>query len=169
MTNRIILFITGFVIGLVISFFVANAQYQKSVAQTPAQAAQPIAKEEPRTHQTASKAGQLVALGAKDDSETAKALASNSKPMEQVYKNIKVLKGVPSGQLRLIMNSFTEALGVKCTYCHTSVDEPHLDDKPEKEKARQMIKMVQNINRNYPTEGLVTCFTCHRGALQPAY
>lgn len=169
MTNRIVLFVTGFIIGLVISFFVANAQYQKSVAPAapPQQTAKP--SEESHTHQTGSKAGQLVAFGAKDDSETAKALASNSKPMEQVYKNIQVLKGVPSGQLRLIMNSFTEALGVKCTYCHTSVDEPHLDTKPEKEKARQMIRMVQNINKNYPTEGLVTCFTCHRGALQPAY
>lgn len=165
MTNRIILFTIGFIIGLVISFFVANAQYQKTLATKTPQTVPPPAQQDI----TASKAGQLVAFGAKDDSETAKALAQNSKPMEQVYKNIQTLKGVPSGQLRLIMNSFTEALGVKCTYCHTSVDEPHLDDKPEKEKARQMIKMVQDINRNYPTEGLVTCFTCHRGKLQPAY
>ncbi|MCS6885019.1 MAG: c-type cytochrome [Acidobacteriota bacterium] len=161
-------FIAGFTIGLVISFFIANAQYQK--AKSAQQSIPPGSAEEKLERPEKSKAGQLVALGATEDSDRAKTLAnSNPKPMEQVYKNIQVLKGVPAGQLRLIMTSFTEALGVHCVYCHVSVDEPHLDDKPEKAKARQMIQMVQEINKKYPTQGLVTCFTCHRGSIRPAY
>jgi hypothetical protein len=67
------------------------------------------------------------------------------------------------------MQSFSEALGVNCSYCHVSAEAADKDDKPAKEIARKMLTMVREINKGYPTtEGQVTCFTCHRGSIKPA-
>src|SRR5947209_10772877 len=41
-----------------------------------------------------------------------------AKPVEQVYKNIQVLKGLPAPQLQSTMAGFSQSLGVNCTYCH---------------------------------------------------
>jgi tetratricopeptide (TPR) repeat protein len=97
-------------------------------------------------------------------------------------ENLQVLpEDITEEQLRGIMESFEEALGVGCTHCH--VREPGqpprmnfaVDDKPEKETARAMMKMVQAINGEYLTdlpsvEGQslrVTCVTCHHGLARP--
>jgi hypothetical protein len=85
-----------------------------------------------------------------------------------VYKNLKILKDIPSNELLTVMQSFTEGLGVNCTYCHVSVQDLAQDGKPEKETAREMLLMVREINKKYPTEGSVTCYTCHRGTTKPA-
>ncbi len=69
----------------------------------------------------------------------------NKKPM-----NLKVLPDTTSGQtVRHIMMGFTQALGVRCTFCHddskgkefSDIDFPS-DAKPEKETAREMMKMT---------------------------
>ncbi len=44
--------------------------------------------------------------------------AQAPKPAEEVYKNIQVLKGMPSPNLMNVMKSFTVSLGVKCDFCH---------------------------------------------------
>jgi Photosynthetic reaction centre cytochrome C subunit len=84
--------------------------------------------------------------------------------------NLKVLRGIHSrDQLLNVMRGFTEALGVKCDYCHNT-DNFASDEKMEKRTARVMIRMVTNIDRNYldgPRMEKVTCFTCHRGASIP--
>jgi hypothetical protein len=80
------------------------------------------------------------------------------------------------------MAGFTRALGVRCTYCHVGrEDEPlatydfKTDEKREKAKAREMIRMVAAINgdhlgrlsgRREPAI-VVTCATCHRGVTEP--
>ncbi|MFZ1081342.1 MAG: c-type cytochrome [Candidatus Kryptoniota bacterium] len=84
--------------------------------------------------------------------------------------NLKVLRGIHSrDQLVNVMRGFTEALGVKCDFCHNQ-DNFSSDEKIQKMTARVMIKMVANIDGNYlagsQTEK-VTCFTCHRGASIP--
>ena len=43
---------------------------------------------------------------------------SADKPVEQVRKNIQVLKGLPDSQLFLVMNFVSDSLGVHCDYCH---------------------------------------------------
>src|SRR5690242_16426557 len=41
-------------------------------------------------------------------------------PAESVFKNIKMMKGMPAGRLVRIMNfGFGRSLGVGCVHCHT--------------------------------------------------
>lgn len=98
-----------------------------------------------------------------------------NQPAESVFKNIKILKGVPAGRLVNIMNmGFGRSLGVGCGYCHVP-GKWDLDDKEEKNTARLMFAMVGTINREYmakvPNERgsppVVNCFTCHRGNAHP--
>ncbi len=84
--------------------------------------------------------------------------------------NLKVLQGIHSrDQLMNVMKGFTEALGVKCEFCHNT-DNFASDEKIQKRTARLMVKMVSNIDNNYimgPQMEKVTCFTCHRGSSVP--
>ena len=92
---------------------------------------------------------------------------SASKPAEEVFKNIKVLKGIPSDQLLPSMQFITAALGVQCQFCHV---DGHFDqdDKPPKEAARHMMQMMFAINKdNFRGHREVTCNTCHRGSVHP--
>src|SRR6185295_10591174 len=94
------------------------------------------------------------------------------KTVEQVQKNIQVLTGMPASQLGVAMNYIGSSLGVKCTFCHVFKDEKWdfaSDEKPEKGQAREMIKMVQGINKaNFKGNPAVGCWTCHRGSEHPA-
>ncbi len=80
--------------------------------------------------------------------------------------NLKVLRGIHSrDQLLGVMKGFTEALGVKCEFCHNTNNFAS-DEKPQKRTARVMIKMVTNLDETYlagPQMEKVTCFACHRG------
>lgn len=93
------------------------------------------------------------------------------KTVEQVQKNIQVLNGLPHSQLGTVMNYIASSLGVECTYCHVKKDDKWdfpSDEKPEKGVAREMIKMVQGINKaNFKGNPVVSCFTCHRGRNEP--
>ncbi|HKW19714.1 MAG TPA: c-type cytochrome [Terriglobales bacterium] len=88
-------------------------------------------------------------------------------PAEEGYKNIEVLKGVPAGQLIPTMRFIAQSLGVECNYCHVP---GHFEDDTMKTKqtARQMMRMMNSINRN-SFDGLraVTCYSCHRGSARP--
>ncbi len=110
------------------------------------------------------------------------ALSVGAQPQEPGFKNLKVLpKDISDAELRATMSSFTRALGVRCTYCH--VGEDHVkpedfqkDDKPTKRVAREMLRMVKDINENYiaylenqdkTQPASVKCFTCHHGVAKP--
>jgi hypothetical protein len=181
-TNKLAFFIAGFVIGLVISFFVANSQYQAQTAAPSEKGAEakneelppghpPIESEESKAAISSSKIGPLEAFGAAKSPQKAADKSENtakSPKAENEYKNIQVLKGLPAGELMTVMKSFSEGLGVDCTYCHVSVGEAFKDEKSTKQVARKMLLMVRDMNKNYPTNGQVTCYTCHRGSAQPA-
>ena len=98
-------------------------------------------------------------------------------------RNLKVLpRNIPVRTLLDTMRAFTGALGVRCTYCHVGNEGEPLtsfdfasDKKPEKDKARVMLRMVAAINgehlpklpsREQPSV-VVTCSTCHRGLAVP--
>jgi photosynthetic reaction center cytochrome c subunit len=92
---------------------------------------------------------------------------AQSKPAEEVYKNVQALKGVPAEQLPVIMQYFTTALGVTCGNCHVS-GANEKDDKEDKQTARRMISMVMDINKNhFAGRTAISCFTCHRGSRAP--
>ncbi|HEX6944153.1 MAG TPA: hypothetical protein VF128_14595 [Gemmatimonadaceae bacterium] len=118
-------------------------------------------------------------------------------------KNLQVLpRDMPRNQVTAIMRTFTMALGVRCEHCHTEdaaataaaaaaaanapaggrggrgggpVLDYSLDDKENKKIAREMMKMVADINGKYlPATGRtftdltrVTCETCHHGLAKP--
>ncbi|HEX8186640.1 MAG TPA: photosynthetic reaction center cytochrome c subunit family protein [Blastocatellia bacterium] len=94
-----------------------------------------------------------------------KPAAAPDKPAEEVYKNIQILKGLPSSRLMNVMGFFTKSLGVKCDHCHIpgAFDK---DDKPTKQTARKMYEMVRVSNRELGNNR-VSCFMCHRGKVQP--
>src|SRR5215510_787546 len=93
------------------------------------------------------------------------------KTLEQVGKNIQVLNGMPQSQLYPAMRFMAASLGFQCGSCHVIKsgrgDFP-ADDKPEKQTARKMIRMVAEINKTLgqgnPT---VSCYTYHRGQRSP--
>lgn len=89
------------------------------------------------------------------------------KPAEQVYKNIQLFKGLPASRLMGAMKALTVLLGVDCSHCHV-VGQFDKDDKPPKQMARNMFKMMENINNDYfGGKERVTCWTCHHGQPQP--
>jgi hypothetical protein len=105
-------------------------------------------------------------LAAKDD----------TRPAEQVYKNIQVLKGVPADKLLQTMKYFTRALGVRCEHCHVTAAGSQIpgfgafskDDIEAKQTARKMIQMVGAINQDFFSGKTgPTCWTCHRGNVKP--
>jgi len=92
---------------------------------------------------------------------------SKEERAEQKYKNIQLLKGLPSERLMKVMFAFKTSLGVDCTYCHIK-DQFEKDDKAQKQTARKMIQLVRDTNAKLGTTTRVTCFTCHRGQTRPA-
>ncbi len=98
-------------------------------------------------------------------------VAPQDKPVEQTRKNIKVLTGLPDSQLIPVMNFMSASLGRRCNFCHITDkgrDGFALDDKPEKNTAREMIKMVMGLHKqNFPGASEISCFTCHRGQQRP--
>jgi len=114
----------------------------------------------------------LSSLGLPAPAETpAVAPSQQDKPTEQVQKNIKVLNGLPQSQLIPVMNFFSASLGVRCTFCHVNnngVWAFDSDEKPEKDRAREMITMVLGVNKTTFKGGVeVSCYTCHRGSRNP--
>ena len=97
--------------------------------------------------------------------------------------NLQILpKNLTGEQVHEIMEKWEGELGTGCKTCHTASKElgpngrPQLnfadDSKDEKKTARQMYKMVEDINSNYVSKidssgAPVTCGTCHRGHLSP--
>jgi hypothetical protein len=98
--------------------------------------------------------------------------------------NLKVLpKDLTGAQVHEIMEKWEGELGTSCKTCHVADPKrlgpngkPQLnfadDSKEDKQTARKMFKMVEDINANYISKidnsgAPVTCGTCHRGHLGP--
>ncbi|MBI1756298.1 MAG: photosynthetic reaction center cytochrome c subunit [Fimbriimonas ginsengisoli] len=90
------------------------------------------------------------------------------KTTEQEYKHIESFKGIPAGELLPAMRFMSASLGVKCVFCHNTEDFPS-EEKPQKQRARQMIAMQRQIDRAFfAGQGEVTCTSCHNGHTSPA-
>src|SRR5712691_8241267 len=114
----------------------------------------------------------FVPVGQTSNQRPVTAAPPPEKTVEQVQKNIKVLSGLPQSQLVPAMNFMSASLGVRCTYCHVNKDNKWdfvSDEKPEKNTAREMIKMVLAVNKDtFRGNTEVSCYTCHRGRTHPA-
>ena len=85
---------------------------------------------------------------------------------EEIYKNIQVFRGISADQMGQIMVLFASSLGVDCEFCH--VKQRELDTKQSKRTAREMVRMVLDLNKNtFGDRNQVTCYTCHRGSIRP--
>jgi photosynthetic reaction center cytochrome c subunit len=94
-------------------------------------------------------------------------LPSPEKKTSEVFKNVQVLKDVPSDQLLPGMQFITSSLGVQCEYCHAE-NAFDKDDKKPKQIARKMMQMMFAINsNNFEGQQKVTCYSCHRGSPKP--
>src|SRR5215510_12334243 len=92
--------------------------------------------------------------------------------VEDVFKNVQVLKGIPVNEFMDTMGFFSAALGLNCTGCHVAESlqdwSKFAEDVPRKRMARMMVAMVNTINRtNFGGRRVVTCYTCHRGGQAP--
>jgi photosynthetic reaction center cytochrome c subunit len=91
---------------------------------------------------------------------------------QDVFKSVTVLRDIPVDTFFDAMGMFANAMGNDCTFCH--VPEAALDRAkfaevtPRMQRARQMIAMMQTINKSYfAGTPRVTCFTCHHGNQSP--
>jgi hypothetical protein len=110
-------------------------------------------------------------------------LAAINKANKNTHKNLKVLpQDISQQKLDSIMESYSKALGVSCSFCHTEVKgftdslDYVTDENPMKENAREMMRMTIYINKTHfyfdKTERpeylkVVNCKTCHRGDPYP--
>jgi hypothetical protein len=91
-------------------------------------------------------------------------------------------KDIAKPALMQAMRGFTQALDVRCEFCHVgegndlSKFDFASDDRRQKRNARLMMGMVTDINTKYLSDvpeprpvdkPAVTCFTCHRGDVKP--
>lgn len=97
-------------------------------------------------------------------------------PVDSVFKNLKMFKGMPAKRLLAIMNiGYSKSLGVSCGHCHNTNDFSS-EEKVQKEIARQMASMNKEINNNLlknikdlkSDPAVINCTTCHRGEIKPA-
>ncbi|MBV8205227.1 MAG: c-type cytochrome [Acidobacteria bacterium] len=94
--------------------------------------------------------------------------AGTEKPAEEQFKNIQVFRGLPASRLMDAMFYMRGALGVNCTHCHVNFSDFEKDDKQEKQTARKMIRMMNDLNQaQFHGESVITCNTCHRGQATP--
>ena len=90
----------------------------------------------------------------------------------EVFKNVMLLRGIPVDTFFEAMGMFANSMGNDCTFCHASeavFDKAKFaDSTPRIMKARQMIVMMNGINKQYFAGATrVTCFTCHGGSDRP--
>jgi hypothetical protein len=116
----------------------------------------------------------IIALAISTFSAVVRAQAPKPELVES--PNVKVLTGLYAQQFQEEMNLIVQGLGVTCNTCHVPRNFA-AEDKPIKQKARQMLEMTKALNKQYfpdykPKEGesvlgRVTCYTCHKGEQMP--
>src|SRR3979409_1199391 len=82
---------------------------------------------------------------------------------EEVFKNIRVLRGIPVDEFMGTMGVFSAALGMSCEDCpaanDTAWENYALDTSPRKVTARRMVLMMSSINQaSFGGRQVVTCY-----------
>jgi photosynthetic reaction center cytochrome c subunit len=111
----------------------------------------------------------LCLLGAAAHAQT----APDKVPVtDEVFKSVMLLKGIPVDTFFEAMGMFANSMGNDCTFCHSQAavfdKAKFAEQTPRILKARQMIVMMNAINKQYfGGQTRVTCFTCHNGSDRP--
>jgi outer membrane lipoprotein-sorting protein len=95
---------------------------------------------------------------------------------EEVFKNVRVLRGIPVDEFMDTMGMFAAALSLNCVDCHAANADSDgswdafATDTPLKQRTLQMIGMMNALNKSsFGGARRVTCWTCHRGDQQPKF
>ena len=92
---------------------------------------------------------------------------------EAVFQNVQVFKGIPVDEFMDTMGMFAAATTKDCTGCHspqvlTDSRDAFAVTTPMIQRARQMVLMMNAINRTYfGGRPRVTCYTCHSATPAP--
>jgi len=114
----------------------------------------------------------LIASAATAGSASAQAQQDRPLVTQDVFKSVTVLRDIPVDTFFDAMGMFANAMGNDCTFCHSpkaALDRAMFAEvTPRMQRARQMIAMMQTINKTYfGGTPRVTCFTCHHGNQSP--
>ena len=93
---------------------------------------------------------------------------------DAVFENVQVLKGIPVDEFMDTMGMFASSLGFDCVSCHSgdiyTNRAAFAESTPLIQRARQMIVMMNTINKNYfGGQPRVSCFTCHNAKNRPEF
>jgi hypothetical protein len=111
-------------------------------------------------------------------------LASGVPAVAQIPATFTNLQVLPKDSTRADvvgrMRAIAGALGARCTTCHVGPDNLEgmdfaTDERPAKQTARTMMRMVESINANFMSalpasttkREAVACITCHRRSMKP--
>ena len=122
-----------------------------------------------------------VGLGMLIVAQLSQAQPAGKFPPDSLVNTRVIPRSTPVSQVTGMMRNFAAELGVRCQYCHAGEEGLPLerfdfasDEKRTKLVAREMMRMVQDVNRrldSLPGRGAnglqVTCVTCHRGVSRP--
>ena len=109
------------------------------------------------------------------------AAGAQAQPTLPPPTNLQVMsKDTSAATIASVMQTMSRSLGVQCAYCHVNEgpggrNDMASDEKPTKQTARTMIKLVLTINDTLNTalgkspDGplRVQCVMCHRGQTKP--
>ena len=114
---------------------------------------------------------------------TSGALSAQGFQWPEEPENLQVLEGFSGDELAPVMRGFSQALGVRCSFCHVGEEGAPLstydfapDDNDHQMVARTMLRMLGVINdtlRTLERDGHdharvnMWCHTCHRGRPRP--
>jgi hypothetical protein len=118
-------------------------------------------------------AGARAASAQRDQAASAAKNAGERVPMvEDVFKTVVLLRGIPVDTFFEVMGTFASSMGNDCTFCHASTaaldKSAFATPTPRLQRARQMIVMMNALNKQYFNgQTRVTCFTCHGGSNRP--
>jgi len=92
-----------------------------------------------------------------------------NQPAATLFKNVKLLGSLTGNRMMAGMQSMRANLGQKCAMCHLVEQKDFASDaRKEKLRARDMIRMTEEINRRtFDGRTQVTCWMCHRGNEEP--
>lgn len=101
------------------------------------------------------------------------AALADPRPAGEAFRNLQVLKDGTAGDFMKLHVAITQWVSPQqgCAFCHQG-DDWSSDAKPQKQAAREMLRMTRTLNADWqPHVGAsgVTCFTCHRGQNVPAF
>lgn len=122
-----------------------------------------------------------IAFGLVATAASAAAQAPGRFPPDSLVNTKVIPHNTPVTTVIGMMRNFSGGLGVRCQYCHLGEEGKPLstfdfasDEKRTKLVAREMMRMVEDINSRLQTlpgraaDGLqVTCATCHHGLSRP--